>query len=165
MVSLELLKSTEIFKGLDDEQIITIQGYCEELEFQQEEKLFAEGDKAVQVWIVCEGRVDLRFELPGKTETSKEYNVSSIEAKPSETKILGWSCFVPPYKMRLSAYCNSRHCKVVRIEKDKLLELFENDTEMGYQVLTYLITVVGYRFQQFQDAFVKDIGEELISGW
>ena len=150
---------------LNDNQLAELQKHCEEIEFQRGDKLFTEGDSATAVWIVLEGEVDLRFELPGKPPTSKDHTVNSIKAKPAEAKILGWSCFVPPHKMRLSAFCVSRNCKLVRIGKDSLIELFEKDFKMGYLILSYLIKVVGYRFHQFQDVVAKQMGKDIMSGW
>jgi hypothetical protein len=54
----------------------------------------------------------------------------------------GWSCFVSPYKMRLSAYCAEDQTKIVRVAKKDLIKEFEKDPQMGYAFLTYLITVV-----------------------
>jgi CRP-like cAMP-binding protein len=165
MVSVSLLEKIDIFKDLDDNQLEAIRDCCDELEFGRGDKLFTEDDDAVQIWIITEGNVDLRFELPGKPPASKEQTVTSIKSDAGVAKILGWSCFVPPYKMRLSAFCVSRHCKVIRIEKKSLTELFEKDTRMAYLVLKYLIQVVGYRFQQFQDVVATTMGENLMSGW
>ena len=116
------------------------------------------------MWIIIDGKVDLRFELPGGRPTTCDEPVASLKAKDAVAKILGWSCFVPPYKMRLSAYCVSRNCEVIKIEKKDLLNLFQEDSGMGYIVMTYLVKVVGYRFQQFQDVVAENIGQNLLAG-
>ena len=67
--------------------------------------------------------------------------------------------------MRLSAYCAADRTKIVRISKESLLRLFDEDFKMGYVFLTYLIKVVGYRFHQFQDVVAKNMGESLMCGW
>ena len=85
--------------------------------------------------------------------------------KEAEAKTLGWSCFVPPYKMRLSAYVVTDTCRIVRVAKNDLLRLFNDDPLMGYRFMSYMITVVGYRFHQFQAYVAKNLGEDLISGW
>jgi CRP-like cAMP-binding protein len=165
MVSLKLLEKVEAFGGMKDEQLVAIQQYCEEIDFQRNDKLFAEGDKAEHFWSVVEGDVELRFELPGHQDKSRTSVDSVSVAKEGVAKSLGWSCFVPPHKMRLSAYCVSRTCKVVRISRDPLIKLFEEDHCMGYEFMLYLVKVVGYRFQQFQDEFSKLRGEYIMSGW
>jgi len=56
-------------------------------------------------------------------------------------------------------------CKIVRVAKNDLLRLFNDDPLMGYRFMSYMITVVGYRFHQFQAYVAKNLGEDLISGW
>lgn len=166
MVNLDILKKIEALQELSENQLIKIQNICEIVEVKDGDRLFREGDPAEQVWFVIEGKVDLRFELPDRRQTSTDHTVSSVKVQRfSVAKVLGWSCFVPPYKMRLSAYCVSQTCRIVRIEREALLQLFKDDTSMGYIFLSYLIKVVGYRFHQFQDEFAKNIGEDIMSGW
>jgi len=165
MDKIDLLESIEIFHELSEDQLLSIAQICVEINFNRGDKLFTEGDDATHVWIVVEGQADLRFELPGGRPTSNDQTVSSVKAKASVAQILGWSCFIPPYKMRLSGYCVSRHCKVIQIEKNQLIKRFKQDPVVGYSVMSYLIKVVGYRFQQFQDVVAKNMGENLLSGW
>jgi CRP-like cAMP-binding protein len=167
MIQTELIKSIEAFENLNDKQLAKIQQHCEIIEYEQDDILFSEGDDATQLWIVIQGLVDLRFEMPDGRPTSPDHTVSFVDVKHQdpEAKMLGWSCFVPPYKMRLSAYCVTETARIVRIEKQKLTELFEQDPEIGFKFLSYLITVVGYRFHQFQDHVATHMGEDLMSGW
>jgi hypothetical protein len=105
--------------------------------------------------MVTESRVDLRFEIPGKRAATIEQTVSTVEITSQRPmpEALGWSCFVPPYQMRLSAYCISFTCRIIRIPKDKLLRIFEDDPIMGYRFMSYMVTVVGYRFHKIQELY------------
>ena len=67
--------------------------------------------------------------------------------------------------MMLSAYCVNRTCRIIRIRKEELLQLFEDDPVIGYRFLTYMIAVLGYRFIQLEEAVAKMTGNEMISGW
>ena len=165
MIDLEILERIEAFKDMNDDQLTAIQSFCELVNYQRGDKLFTEGDDATQLWFVVDGQEDLRFEMPDGRATSSELTISTVKVQEAAAKPLGWSCFVPPHKMRLSAYCTSRHCKIVRIEKDALVRIFDKDRDMGYKFMSYLVTVVGYRFQQFQDEVAKHQGEYLMSGW
>lgn len=165
MINLELLDKVNALKGMNDDQLNAIKQHCEVVEFQRGDKLFTEGDDATHLWAVVEGDVDLRFELPGR-QNSHRTNISSVSVvKEGVARTLGWSCFVPPHKMRLSAYCVSRFCKVVKIKRESLIDLFEKDTRMGYQFMSYIVQVVGFRFHQFQDEVAKRRGEYIMSGW
>jgi CRP-like cAMP-binding protein len=167
MVELEMLRQLQPFKCMNERHLKKLQPECELVEFQKGDKLFAEGDDAAHLWVVFEGSVDLRFELPDGRPTSDEMTIDSIEVeeKEPEAKVLGWSCFVPPYKMRLSAYCVTKYCKIVRVQKSDLLRLFNDDTQMGYLFMSYMIRVVGFRFHQFQNHVSKNMGEDLMFGW
>ena len=165
MVGLSVLEKVEVFKGLNDERLATIQKYVEEREYEKGDKLFSEGDDALHLWIVIEGDVDLRFELPGGRPTTKRNTVGARKSKKTLSRVLGWSCFVKPYKMRLSAYCASRRCTVIMIKREDMLSICEKDSRLGFLVMRLMVEVVGYRFQQFQDVVAKTMGEDILSGW
>ncbi|PID43410.1 MAG: hypothetical protein CR981_02000 [Proteobacteria bacterium] len=165
MVTLDLLESVSAFKGLNDRQLDVIRKACKVVEFNRDDRLFREGDPADHLWIVTEGTVDLRFELPGILTASDENTISSLEAQDDRKRTLGWSCFVPPYKMVLSAYCVTRTCTVIKIARETLHEICENDHELGYKVMSYLIKIVGHRFQLFQDELARMKGHDILNTW
>jgi len=167
MIDLTILKGLNPFEAMNEDQIKQLQTKCEEIDFQIGDKLFSQNDDALHLWIVREGSVDLRFELPDRRPTSPDMTVNGVEVeeKGPEAKVLGWSCFVPPFKMRLSAYCVTETCKIVRVLKSDLLKLFERDSKMGYLFMSYMIRVVGFRFHQFQDHVARNMGEDLMFGW
>ncbi len=167
MINLEILRELNPFEGMNEDHLKKLQTKCEEIEFRLGDKLFTQNDNALHLWIVREGNVDLRFELPDRRTTSPDMTVRSIEAadKAPEAKILGWSCFVPPFRMRLSAYCVTNTCSIIRVLKTDLLQMFEQDSAMGYLFMSYMIRVVGFRFHQFQDHVARNMGEDLMFGW
>ena len=128
MIDLDFLRSVEVFKGLDDGHLTGIRDHCREKEFRQNEKLFSEGEDAACLWIVQKGQVDLRFDLPDRP-TSTKNTISSI----FKFMTFGWSSLVAPNKYRLSAYCATRDCKVIQIERENLLKTFEADSQIGYR--------------------------------
>ncbi len=150
MTHLDFLRSVEVFKGLNDSQLSGFKDHCREMEFRQNEKLFSEGDDAGCLWMVNEGRVDLRFNLPDRA-TSAKNTISSI----SEFKTFGWSSLVAPHKYRLSAYCATKSCKVVQIERKLLVKIFQQDSKTGYLVMSNLVEIIGQRFRQLQDSASK----------
>ena len=58
MTDLDFLRSVEVFKGLNDDQLNGIRENCREKEYRQNEKLFSEGEDATCLWIVQKGQVD-----------------------------------------------------------------------------------------------------------
>lgn len=156
-INQQQLEKVEAFKGFSEKQFGKLKILCNEADYNENEQLFAEGDPATHLWMVTEGRVDLRFEMPGKRFATTEQTVSTVDITSQKpmAETLGWSCFVPPYQMRLSAYCVSPICRIIRIPKDELLKIFEDDPLMGYRFMSYMVTVVGYRFHKFQELFAS----------
>ncbi len=160
MISLDFLETVEAFKKFNDNQLTALEKCGQKAVFKKGEVLFNEGENAEYVWIVMEGKVGLRYDLPRRS-SSIGNTVSFI----SEQQVFGWSCFVPPYKYRMSGYCTNRKCEVVKMGKEQLVNLFADDAEIGYSVMTYLTTIVGVHFDRFQDELAKRMGDEIISQW
>ena len=150
MTSLKFLQRVEVFKGLIDRRLADIEKHCREMQFRQNEKLFSEGDDAACLWIVKDGRIDLRFDLPDRS-TSTKNTISSV----SESMTFGWSSLVAPHKYKLSAYCATKSCKVIQIERTELIKLFKQDSKAGYIVMSNLIEIMGQRFRQLQESASK----------
>jgi len=160
MISLEFLEQVDVFRNLNDDQLSAIQNCAEAVDYKKGDRIFEQGDVASHVWIVLEGDVELRTELPGQKAGS-----GSSPAFMSEAQVFGWTCFVQPYRYRLSGYCASRWCKVIKLERDDLLALFERDAVVGFQVMDYLLGAMGKQFEQLQEEIAKVRGIEMMSQW
>lgn len=160
MVNLDFLEKSEIFKGLNDDQLAIVKEFCQVKEFQRGNRIFTEGDEATHLCIVLDGQVDLRFDLPGQP-TSEKNTISSI----TETGTFQWSGLVPPHKTRLTSYCATRICEIVQIERASLMKLFEKDTKIGYIVMSNLAGVVGKRFHKLQNEIANRRGYETMFSW
>jgi NADP-reducing hydrogenase subunit HndB len=145
METMDFLKKTDVFKGLNEKQLASIMEGIRELEFRDEERIFKEGEEANHLWTVKQGEVSLGFELPGRSPSE----VNTLSTVPSGNTF-GWSCFVQPRKYRLSSFCSSGTCTVVRLEREYLQTLFDEDPAMGYAVMTNLASVLGNRFYHLQ---------------
>jgi CRP-like cAMP-binding protein len=160
MVHLEFLEEVTVFKDLNDDQLAVIQSYCQEAEFQRNDKIFSAGDDPLYLWVVHQGQVDLRWELAGRAAHAQK---AITTLAPSAT--FGWSSLVPPYKYRLSAYCASRTCRLIRFARNDLVGLFEQDPAIGYRVMTGVLAVVGARFLNLQDEIARQRGSDIINRW
>ena len=147
MGGLDFLKKVDIFKGFNKDQLNAVKKDVQQKEYFYGERLFAESEDADRIWLVMEGRVDLRFELPGR-QTSEENTVFSITV----AQTLGWSSFVPPFKYALSAYITTKTSKVLQITKDHLLECFEKDPRMGLMFMTNVAAIASMHFDQLLES-------------
>jgi CRP-like cAMP-binding protein len=160
MLSLDFLETVEAFQNISDDQLLALKQCGQKAVLKKGEMLFTEGEESEAVWIVMEGKVGLKYDLPRSTVSIRN-SVSFI----SEPQVFGWSCFVPPYKYRMSAYCTTRTCEAFKMNKEQLIQLFADDAEIGYSIMTYLTTIVGVHFDRFQDELAKRMGDEIISKW
>lgn len=160
MISLEFLEQVDIFKNLNDNQLSAIQKSAEAVDFKKGERIFKQGDSASDVWITREGDVELKTEFSGY-----ETGTPAAPSFLSETQAFGWTCFVEPYKYRLSGYCASRGCKVIRLNREDLLAIFEKDAVLGFKIMDYLLGAVGKQFEQLQDEIARVRGIEMMSHW
>jgi CRP-like cAMP-binding protein len=160
MISLDFLEKVELFKELDDNQLTRVQSCCQETEFERDDEIFSAGEHPGYLWVVMEGQVQLIWNRPGRP-ASPENTITTLSPGMS----FGWSSLVPPQKYRLSAYCATRKCTVMKIKKDSLIKLFESDAAIGYQVMSKLLSVIGTRFHQLQDEVAKRRGHDIINRW
>ena len=160
MIDIDFLDKVQIFQGLNEEQLAEVIKYCEGVDFQPGVKLFNQGEDAVYLWIVKEGQVELRFDAGGGA-SSEEHTISSI----SEAGAFGWSSFTSPNKYRLSGYCGGTPCKLIRVDREGLRQLFEKDAQIGYVVISNVAAVVGTRFHEFQEEAARQRGQDLLAGW
>lgn len=140
-----ILKQTEVFKSLSDGEIEKIAQLASIYETEKDSRLFKEGESADSLWVIAQGNIDLRFELPAR-QASKQQTITTLSTK----KILGWSSLIPPRKYRLSAYCASPECSLVKINGKQLIEYLKDNPGAGYQIMSAMIKVVGNRFADLQ---------------
>ncbi len=79
MAHLDFLKKVHVFGGLNDEQLMALCDGCVEKVYHEGDKLFDEGEEANHLWIVVDGTVEVRFELPGH-EAPQTNTVSVISS-------------------------------------------------------------------------------------
>ncbi len=79
MGGLDFLEKVHIFKGLNQDQLNAVNKGGQEKEYLYGDRLFAEGGNADRIWLVIDGQVDLRFDLPGRP-TSEENTIFAITA-------------------------------------------------------------------------------------
>jgi len=159
MVDKEKIATAEIFNELNQEQLEKIADLCEEVIFGDGDKIFTDGKTIDSFFILVEGSVDLRFEIPFR-KTSKEMTVVTIE--PGEC--FGWSAIVPPHQATLSGYSVGTS-KAARIAGDKFLSLCERNSYIGYLIMRKLATTIASRLTKQREIFIKDIGDNLQFKW
>jgi len=153
MKDLEFLSKVDVLQGLNVSELVTLRGCCQTSQGQEGERLSAEGQEAQDFFLLMEGRVELRYELP-RGLSSSDQTLSVV--KPSGS--WGWSALVPPHSYTLSAYCSSPACRFMRLRRDELWGLFDKNHRIGYIFMRNLASVIGQRFHAVQDELARQQG-------
>jgi CRP-like cAMP-binding protein len=178
MNSIDILRKAKDLKGLNDAQLTAIQECCTEKEYNREDRLFKQGETASLMWLLNEGEISLRFDVPCQkpydsysllkengTETAETTSKDNTVSVITNGMIFGWSCLVQPYVYSLSAYCESDNCKVIQLDRDSLLKVFSKDPKIGYLIISKTLNIVGQRFHELQTEVVKRKSEDLMFEW
>ncbi|MCB2190799.1 MAG: cyclic nucleotide-binding domain-containing protein [Deltaproteobacteria bacterium] len=160
MEDLEFLNRVDVLQGLSVSEIVKLRGCCQPGKAEKEQRLCVEGQQADEFFLLVEGQVELRYELP-RGESSSDQTLSVVEPGGS----WGWSAMVPPHRYTLSGYCTSPLCRYVRLGRDDLLDLFDQNHHIGYIFMRNLASVIGKRFHAAQDELARIQGFDQVHRW
>lgn len=156
----EKLNHIRLFDGLSTEQLNVLEPLTQDIDFYNQERIFKDGEEAKFLWFVREGRIDLRYDLPSRV-TSLKQTVSTV----IKNRTFGWSSLVSPHQYRLSAYCATDYTALTKMNRDKLLELFQTHNDIGYVIMLNLTQVIANRFHSMQDEVATRAGHNVLNHW
>jgi len=148
---IQILRSADLFEGLDEQQLESVENVAQSTRLANGEFLFRLGDPAKSLYVVADGVIDLCFPLPLGDEV-RDITIETI--RPGRT--LGWSALVRPYRFTLSARA-SGSCLVLAFPRPGLLELFDEDPRLGYRISTRVSELVGLRLISVQALWVRGV--------
>ncbi|NLI34652.1 MAG: cyclic nucleotide-binding domain-containing protein [Deltaproteobacteria bacterium] len=131
------MQEVELFKSIPSHILHEITQFASEESVQAEEVLFREGDIAEYLYILEDGQVVIT--VPGKKAIT--FPVDSAGS------VFGWSALVEPRRYTASAEC-TMDSKVIKIDGERLLKLFERYPHEGLLILRRLAGVMGTRLVQ-----------------
>ncbi len=146
MIDKELLKDSELFGALNDEQLDKIAALGTTQTYDTDAFVFHEHDPAASIYFLVAGRVAVLIDIG----LSKRTNVFTVTKGDS----FGWSAIVPPYVLTASAKC-VEPSTIVSIDALKLRELLDEDQALGLKVFEKVTSLVSKR--------VKDTRLQLIN--
>lgn len=128
------INEVELFKGISSHFINEIASHAEEYVFPAGHVLCRKGDFADYLYILQEGEIDISIQ--GQKGFSSSVN------RPGQ--LFGWSAIVEPTCYTATAKI-IRESKVIRIDGDLLLRLFEKYPSEGLTVMRRLSGVIASR--------------------
>ena len=133
MVSAGWLKKTELFEALEEPQLNTLLLQASVESFPEGETIFNQGEKAVRLYVLVEGAVDLTI----KTEEKIDFMTSKIE---KEGAVFGMPSLIEPFRFNVTAIC-SKPSKVLVLDANHIKKRIEEDPKMGMEVMKKLASI------------------------
>jgi CRP-like cAMP-binding protein len=127
MVEAGDLIKIELFGVFLKKQLEDLATVTEKKNYKQKDKIYQQGDRANRLYVIIKGLVSMVEFQPGD-----KVGIVFEERGPGE--IFGCASFMKPRNHTLTAMC-VEDCEVLAIETDKLLDLFEQDTDVGYKFM------------------------------
>ncbi len=135
----EIIKNSELFWNLTDEQIEKLIPLASEKTFPPGQRIFIEGEPLPDFYIVGKGKVSLEMEIRIGSRTRRQAVIDVIGDKG----FLGWSTFLGlPASMTGTTVETSQ---LLAFDGDQVRKLCAEDTELGFKVVQELVRLVSNR--------------------
>jgi len=152
MISPETLRRYPHFAGLSDGCLKKVALFSAEREFKAGEKLFEESGEflieahiyekeknATHLMLLTKGEVDIVY-MTSKDETLVVGTVVSGD-------LMGIAALIPPYQLTATGIAK-QDGSLIQFEAEKLRELCEEDTALGYGLMKAIATAASSRLQE-----------------
>lgn len=146
VISANVLKGFEVFKGLDDSQLKEIVKLCHVTTMQEGAFIFKEGNRATDLHLCRTGKVDLTVWI------REPWNKNVVVRRVGPGELFGWSALVAPYTYTASAECVESGEEIC-IVGHELLTMLDKNTEIGYRIMLNLDAEISARLMQTRQRF------------
>ncbi|MEE8353341.1 MAG: cyclic nucleotide-binding domain-containing protein [Dehalococcoidales bacterium] len=148
----QALQRCQVFSTLDDVALDAVAASLIEKELDAGAIIFREGDPAVELLILQEGKVALQMAAsPAEALPSRRITVDVIGAN----EIVGWSAVVEPFRYTLSGVC-LQDTRALSISSNKLRWLMDDNRAIGFEILTGLSRVIATRLSDTRQVLVSE---------
>jgi CRP-like cAMP-binding protein len=142
----ELLDRFALIEGFTENQINLLSPLIDDVNYEADQVIFNQGDRADFLYFVLEGKVSIRF----NPEDGPVLSVAQVE----EGDVFGWSSAMGSDSYTSSAICTE--CGVfIRIEGEVLKTLCQEHPETGILILNRLAGVIAQRLRGTHEQVVE----------
>jgi CRP-like cAMP-binding protein len=139
---------------LDRRYLQRLVRFASKKSFKALQMIFHEGEEANECYLICDGRVALEMPILG----CDAIRVQDV----AEGEVLGWSWLLPPYHWHFSARAIAP-TQVIALDGRALRTRFEEDHDLGYEILKRFTQVVVQRLVATRGRFLTFSGPRPIS--
>jgi CRP-like cAMP-binding protein len=151
----EVLQAIPWFQALSEEHFLRMAQISKLVTYEKDEMLFKQGDKQEYLYIVVEGRVGVEL------YSSVRGYLRVFTAEPMD--VVGWSSATPVVRQMTASARAVLDSRLVALDAHQLIQLCEEDCELGYVVMRRLANVVAARLMicrlQLVDLFAHPEGD------
>ncbi len=147
MNALEALNSCELFNGLSDEELREIAAIARECAYEGGDLILAEDELAKELFILCEGRVQVHVRLRSPVEPDGETIIEEVEPG----RIFGWSSMVKQRRFTASVKA-LEPVRALVMDADELNALFDRNAHIGFVLMKQLAEVIASRLRHTREA-------------
>lgn len=137
----EILTENPFFRDLEENFIAILAKCAEECRFEMEEFLFRAGEPATSFYLIRKGSASLEVYTPHRHPIP----IQTL----GQGELIGWSWLIPPYVWNFDARA-ILPTQTVAFDGRCLRQLFAEDHELGYQMLTRFLPVVAQHLRAMQ---------------
>lgn len=128
------LKTIPWFFDLSPGSMKNLASIAEFKSFKPGDIIYAEGDQHPYMYIILEGKVSLESYVPGRGELPL-FTMEYLD-------VLGWSSMTPVVRQKNSTARVLDSTKLLAFNAKLLMELCENDCELGFIIMRRLANIV-----------------------
>ena len=151
----KILREHPFLHGMSPEHIQILVGCASNRRFSEGEFLTREGARADILYLVRAGKAALEIRMP----QGGGLRIETVH----DGDILGWSCFLPPFRWRFDARAIAP-VRTLALDAECLRKKLEEDHEFGYQILKRLTLKIEARFQATRYQLLDVYGSSLEKG-
>lgn len=129
----------DFFNAFSEKQLAELVKVTETKTFKKGSDIYKEGDRANYIFLVSKGWVSLR-----KIDPKRDLGISFENREKGE--LFGTACFMKPQEYTLNAIC-MEDSEVLKMDADKLFDLFQKDYQIGYLFLKEIAKVYFERYK------------------
>ncbi len=158
----EILRRFGVFSGFSDQEIEEIAELCREESYAEGDVAFVEGEPAVKLFLVVEGKLSLEKKVQlGRSGSTRQATVSIV----GPDRVAGWSSVIAPHDYTSTGVC-LEPCQALVLNGQELRQFIANHPSSGLVCMDAIASLVSSRLRNATTSltyFLSVISHELKS--
>lgn len=151
MTVAKMMNAHELFQSLGFEDVEKVSSFTGIMNFKEGEKVFASESFGSHIFILMEGKLDLRL-------SARSGEASLVMGRVEKGEMFGLSPLIGSGRHTTTAECTAP-CKVLAIEAKPLLSLLENNALIGLEITSMIARVYFSRYIETMKRVQRVINE------